>query len=425
MIDEAHSCHGKVPHGTQQQAQREAERRTEATGEAHEAYKCRFCVDWHVGHTRIQMAATTQITKAAPSLQQLLEASKSQIAMALPTHMTPDRMIRVAITAVQKQPLLAKCTYMSIVGCVIEASQLGLYPDGILGDAYLVPYYNSKAGGYLAQLQPGYRGLINLARRSGQVSSIYSEPVYQCDKFKIELGTAHTIEHVPNYDDPARGVEKDTEGVPLGLRGVYAVVVFKDGTSDFEYMPLFRIMDIRNNSKSKNRDGDIVGPWVSHFEEMARKTPIRRLAKRLPLSPEFQKAAVLDEYVDSGTAPDFTSVVDANSEAMRLATESKSSELDSKYAQSSEGQSAANSDPQSAAGSTPEALPPEIPLTKEQAQAKLQELRAQVAVIEGKSPEGNSVSSTPSEPQEKQQPEEHGLAGVFEQPDKEHSRRRR
>jgi recombination protein RecT len=353
-----------------------------------------------------------------------LETSKAQILMALPRHMDPDRMIRVALTAVQKQPKLLECTALSIVGCVIEASQLGLYPDGILGDAYLVPYWNGRNRRMEAQLQPGYRGLINLARRSGQVSAIYSEPVYGCDKFSVELGTEHKLIHIPNYDDPQRGVEKDDLGVPFGLRGVYAVVKFKDETTDFEYMPLFRIMDIRNNSKSKDKDGNVFGPWATHFEEMARKTPIRRLAKRLPLSPEFQKAAVLDEYVDAGTAPDFAAVVEANSEAMQLATNSRSTELDAKYA-NSEGTAVANGNPpQPASEHTPPA--PAEPLTKEQAQAKLEELRRQMAAIENQQSEPTEpVSGTPSVVQDTQQ-DSPGLAGVFEsEPESEHRRRRR
>jgi recombination protein RecT len=279
------------------------------------------------------MAATQALTKPNPvtTLRAWLDKSKEQIAIALPRHMDADRMIRVAITAIQKQPKLLECTPLSIVGCVIEASQLGLYPDGILGDAYLVPYWNGKSRQMEAQLQPGYRGLINLARRSGQVSAIYSEPVYACDKFKVRLGTEHTIAHEPNYDDPQRGIEKDNQGVPTGLRGVYAVVKFTDGTSDFEYMPLHRILDIRDTSKSRNKEGEVVGPWTTHFEEMSRKTPIRRLAKRLPLSPEFQKAAILDEYVDAGVAPDVTSEIDIHSDLMRAATEAKSIALDEKY----------------------------------------------------------------------------------------------
>jgi recombination protein RecT len=329
-------CEGKIPY-SRADAERAAEAMEAKTGEAFNAYKCGECVDWHIGHTKFKEspmgATTTAVTKPNPvaNLRSLLDQSKAQIALALPQHMTADRMVRVAITAIQKQPNLLKCTPISVIGCVIEASQLGLYPDGILGDAYLVPFWNGRNKQMEAQLQPGYRGLINLARRSGQVSAIYSEPVYQCDKFKVELGTEHTIVHTPNYDDPKRGVDKDEIGVPVGLSGVYAVVKFKDGTSDFEYMPLHRIMDIRNNSKSKNKEGEVFGPWATHFEEMARKTPIRRLAKRLPLSPEFQKAAILDEYVDAGVVTDMTADIDLGSEAMRLATESKAASLDDKY----------------------------------------------------------------------------------------------
>jgi len=349
------------------------------------------------------MAATqTPTTPLAPpkpiqELRQLLERSKDQLAMALPQHMTAERMTRIAITAVQKQPRLLECTALSILGCVIEASQLGLYPDGILGDAYLVPYWNGKNKRMEAQLQPGYRGLINLARRSGQVSAIYSEPVYGVDKFIVELGTEHTIIHVPNYDDPQRGIEKDDLGVPIGLRGVYAVVKFKDGTSDFEYMPLHRIMDIRNNSKSKDKDGDVFGPWVSHFEEMARKTPIRRLAKRLPLSPEFQKAAVLDEYVDAGVAPDFTAAVEINSEAMRLATDNRSTELDAKYATSEASPAAASADPSKGLESEQEIPAPEQ-LSPEEQKARndrRKELEQQTETIKSQRTGKHSVNQQP------------------------------
>lgn len=268
--------------------------------------------------------ASTAISKQQ-NLLALLNKSQSQLALALPKHMTADRMIRVAITAIRKQPKLFECDPLSVCGAVMEASQLGLYPDGILGDAYLVPYYNKRNRRLEAQLQPGYRGLINLARRSGQISNIYAEPVYECDEFHIELGTKHTINHVPNYDDDSRGVEKDEKGIPVGMRGVYAVVVFKDGTADFEYMPIKRILDIRDHSQAADN-----GPWVTHFEEMARKTPIRRLAKRLPLSPEFQRAAILDEYVDAGVAPSAVSEIE-NSEFARAATEQKENALVEKY----------------------------------------------------------------------------------------------
>lgn len=222
------------------------------------------------------------------SLRTMLEKSKDQIQIALPRHMTAERMIRVAMTAVQKQPKLMECTPISVLGAIVEASQLGLEPDGILGQAYLVPYYNNKTKRTEAQLQPGYRGLIALARRSGEVSTLYAELVYESDQFKISKGDTPRLKHEPNYDAANRGA----------IRGAYAVVIYKDGGKDFEYMPLSELDKIKNQSKAKE-----FGPWQTHPEEMYRKCPIRRLAKRLPLSPEFQRAAVLDEYVDAGVAP--------------------------------------------------------------------------------------------------------------------------
>lgn len=222
------------------------------------------------------------------SLRTMLEKSKDQIQLALPRHMTAERMVRVAMTAVQRQPKLMECTPLSVVGAVVEASQLGLEPDGILGQAYLVPYFNNKTKAFEAQLQPGYRGLIALARRSGEISTLYAELVYEADKFKIAKGDSPSLRHEPNYDAADRGK----------IRGAYAVVIYKDGGKDFEYMPMSELEKIKNQSKAQQ-----FGPWQTHPEEMYRKCPIRRLAKRLPLSPEFQRAAVLDEYVDAGFGP--------------------------------------------------------------------------------------------------------------------------
>lgn len=271
----------------------------------------------------------TQSTALAPAkpikpidnLRHMLEVSKGQIALALPKHMTPERMMRVAITAVQKQPKLLECSTISIVGAVIEASQLGLEPDGILGQAYLVPFWNNKTKSTEAQLQPGYRGLIALARRSGQVSTLYSELVYEADKFKATKGSHPTLEHEPDWFAEDRG----------SLVGAYAVVLYKDGTNDWEFMPMHELNRVRDMSKSKSREGQEFGPWATHPEEMYRKVPIRRLAKRLPLSPEFQRAAVLDEYVDAGVAPSLTEAVEASSEAVRMATEQKMEALKERY----------------------------------------------------------------------------------------------
>ena len=251
---------------------------------------------------------TEALAKKPMSLMEMLKKSESQIAMALPRHLTVERMVRVAITAVQKTPMLQKCSPTSIVGCVIQASQLGLEPDGILGQAYMVPYWNSKTGCFEAQLQPGYRGLITLARRSGEVSSIYAELVFACDKFEVAYGTEKKLVHKPDLDNAERGsYDAQRDEWKIALRGAYAVVKYKDGESDFEYMSKPQMDRIREAALEKTKG---TGPWATHPDEMFRKCPIRRLAKRLPLSPEFMKAAVIDEYADTGITTAASEVVD-------------------------------------------------------------------------------------------------------------------
>src|SRR5262245_29341353 len=105
------------------------------------------------------------------TVRDLLEKSRAQIALALPRHMSADRMLRVAMTSVQRNPLLLDCTPVSLVGAIIQSSQLGLEPDGELGEAYLIPYRNNKKGGQReVQFQTGYKGLLKLARNSGAIS---------------------------------------------------------------------------------------------------------------------------------------------------------------------------------------------------------------------------------------------------------------
>ena len=221
-------------------------------------------------------------TNTVTTIRDLLNKAKPQIAMALPKHMSPDRMLRIAMTSIQKSYRLPECHPTSLVAAVIEASQLGLEPDGVLGYAYLVPY--KVKGVYRAQLQIGYRGFIDLAYRSGRVTKIYAQVVHANDKYDIAFGLQPKLLHVPT--------SSEDEGEIIAA---YAVVHFKEGEPDFEWMWKKDIDKIRKGSQAADD-----GPWVTHYAEMAKKTTIRRLAKRLPLSPEFQKAAVVDEYVEAG-----------------------------------------------------------------------------------------------------------------------------
>jgi len=228
------------------------------------------------------------------TIRDLMNKAKPQIEMALPEHMNPNRMLRIAMTSIQQTPKLLECEPKSLVAAVIESSQLGLEPDGILGYAYLIPY------GKKAQLQIGYRGLIDLAFRSGRVTKIYAQVVHAKDEYEVTFGLNPILKHIPTSDED--------EGEIIAS---YAVVHFKTGEPDFEWMWKKDVDKIRAKAKAAKD-----GPWVTHYTEMAKKTAIRRLAKRIPLSPEFQRAAVLDEYVSQGIAESNGLIINVDSETV-------------------------------------------------------------------------------------------------------------
>jgi len=219
---------------------------------------------------------------------------KAQMALALPRHLTADRMARIALTEIRKVPALAKCNQESFLGAIMQCAQLGLEPGSALGHSYLLPFGNGKAKDGLANVQLiiGYRGMIDLARRSGQIVSLTARSVHQNDKFNYRLGLDETIEHVPA--DGERGQ----------LTHVYAVAKLKDGGVQFEVMSRMDIEAVRKQSKAGSN-----GPWVSHFDEMAKKTAIRRLFKYLPVSIEMQMAVSLDERGEAGLDQDNAAVL--------------------------------------------------------------------------------------------------------------------
>lgn len=193
---------------------------------------------------------------------------KKQVALALPRHMTPDRFARVALTAITRTPKLLDCTRESLLKCLMDCSQFGLEPDG--RHAHLIPY------GKDCTLIIDYKGLIALARRSGQVAVFRGELVKENDDFSWRNGV---VAHDINW----RADRGKTECV-------YSYVKFNDGSEDWEVMTLAEVNAIRERSRAKN-----AGPWVTDFDEMAKKTVIRRHSKRLTLSPEFADAIDRDD----------------------------------------------------------------------------------------------------------------------------------
>ncbi len=228
------------------------------------------------------------------NVQALLEAGKKQLEMALPRHLTADRMARIVLTEVQKTPKLLDCTQESLLGAVVQAAQLGLEP-GLAGMAYLVPFKGK------VQLIPGYRGLMTLAQRSGNVSTIFAEVVCEPDSFKYELGLELVLRHIP---DPSRDPNNQKT-----IEYAYAVAQLKDGGKQFVVMSKAEVDAIRARSRASGN-----GPWVTDYAAMAKKTVIRQLCKYLPMSVELQTAVTLDEYDERGITQDLDSVLPVDME---------------------------------------------------------------------------------------------------------------
>ena len=216
---------------------------------------------------------------AVLNFKTLLEQRKESLAQLVPKHLTVDRLMKVAVGALMKAPALQECTPASLMNCFIGAAEVGLEPGGVLGHAYLVPYKQT------ATLIIGYRGLIELMRRSGELASIRCVVVHEKDTFKLTEGIEQTIKHEPFLAGDAGP-----------LKFAYCVAKLKDGSVQVELMTRHQIEEIRKRSRAGQS-----GPWVTDFEEMAKKTVLRRAAKYLPVASErFQKAIEIDDgdYVD-------------------------------------------------------------------------------------------------------------------------------
>lgn len=219
-----------------------------------------------------------------PTLAQLIERQKPEIARALPRHMNPDRMARIAVTVLRQTPQLARCNPASFLGALMTAAQLGLEP-GPLGEAYFVPF------GRDVTFIPGYKGLIKLAWQSGQLADIWAEVVYENDEFDYQLGLHRDLVHRPAQGD---------RGEPTH---VYAVARLKDGGTPFVVLSRAEVEDIRSRSKASKS-----GPWVTDWAAMSKKTAVKQLAKWLPMSSEFSAAVAMDGSVRTDVGADLVDV---------------------------------------------------------------------------------------------------------------------
>lgn len=236
------------------------------------------------------MASATNTLRAAtgnqPVQQQknqsfpaMLERFKGEIAKALPKHLSPDRMARIALTAFRRTPALEKCNPASIFAAVIQASQLGLEPD-TLGRAYLIPY------GTECQFIPGWKGLVDLVNRSGN-ASVWTGAVFAGDEFDYELGDRPFVRHKPgeNFD-----VELITH--------VYAVGRVKG--SEWPVIEVWPIGKIWKHLDRYNKVGKRHYAF-SNKEMYARKVALLQVLKYMPSTPELSAAISLNDAAEVGS----------------------------------------------------------------------------------------------------------------------------
>jgi len=242
------------------------------------------------------------------TLWKYISSRKDAIAKTLPKHINPERMARIAFLEVRKNPQLLNCSPQSLFGAILSASQLGVEP-GPLGQCYLVPFYNKKTQSYDVQFVLGYKGMIDLARRSGVITNIYAHEVREKDEFSYCYGLNPQLNHVPALTE--RG----------DILGFYAVAHLKDGGHLFQYLSVEDVEKRKDRSKAKE-----YGPWQSDYEEMGKKTVLRHMWKYLPVSVEIMKKAVLDETITDIEKPEeSTSVYELDAE---LSQETSTSDED-------------------------------------------------------------------------------------------------
>lgn len=231
--------------------------------------------------------------KGGKIMQDYVRSMEGEIKKALPSAITPERFTRMALSALSVNPKLAECSPKSFLGAMMSAAQLGLEPNTPLGQAYLIPFRNH--GILECQFQLGYKGLIDLAYRSGEISIIQAHTVYENDEFEYELGLEPVLKHKPAVKD---------RGEPIAY---YAMFKTKSGGYGFQVMSKDDVdKHARKYSKAYSS-----GPWQTNFDEMAKKTVLKAALKYAPLKSEFVRGVTADETIKTEISDDMLGVVPA------------------------------------------------------------------------------------------------------------------
>ena len=224
------------------------------------------------------------------TMRDYIKSMEGEIAKALPSVITPERFTRIVTTALSSNPELANTTPTSFLGAMMLAAQLGLEPNTPLGQAWLLPYRNK--GVLECQFQLGYKGLIDLAYRSGEIQIIQAHTVYENDEFEYEFGLEPKLVHKPAVQD---------RGEPIAF---YAMFKTKDGGYGFDVMS---VDDVRAHAAKYSKSyGSSLSPWKTSFCEMAQKTVLKKVLRYSPLRSDFVRAVAQDETVHDTIGADMT-----------------------------------------------------------------------------------------------------------------------
>ena len=243
-----------------------------------------------------QLATQAQNAQMQPmnpqqNMKNLLERSWPRIAAVIGNNLSPQRLYQMYVSTINREPQLANCSVESVLSCFMKCAALGLEPSNVdgLGRAYILPYGNKnyRSGQKEATLIIGYKGMIDLARRSGQIRDISARAVHEGDEFTYSYGLNEDLRHVPCAK-------------PGKLTHVYMIANFKDGGHYFQVMNADEIEAAAKRSPSY---GKAVSPWKSDYEAMAKKTVIRRAFPYRPVSVEARDAAASDDQT-----PDYSDV---------------------------------------------------------------------------------------------------------------------
>lgn len=240
-----------------------------------------------------------------------IDGRMGEIASILPAGMDDKRFRKVVVQAMLRTPALWECTPVSIITAITEAAEVGIEPTGVLGKGWLIPYRGE------AKFIPGWRGFVDLLWRADRI--LLSVDVVRIgDEFSYRRGTDAYLHHVPDLSDPEREASDDN------ITAAYVIARFPDGREDFEVMSRVALDKIKAASLEKARDKS-KAIWNLHPGEMMKKTPVRRLAKRMPLSPAVQAMLGRDEEIDFDTPVERTA--DPKRDALRERIASRTAAL--------------------------------------------------------------------------------------------------